>query len=73
MSPDDTELSLTDNNMSPDDTDVSVRKRKGHGRRKPPANLPVERVEIDLPEHEKACPCCCKPRIRVGFCEPSRR
>jgi len=41
-------------------------RRRGHGRRPRPAELPRERVEIDLTEAEKACPCCHKPRIRIG-------
>jgi transposase len=41
-------------------------KRRGHGRRPHPADLPRERVEIDLTEAEKACPCCRKTRIRIG-------
>jgi len=41
-------------------------KRRGHGRRPRPADLPRERVEIDLTEAEKACPCCHKTRIRIG-------
>ncbi|MGY4473621.1 transposase [Bradyrhizobium sp. USDA 3364] len=31
---------------------------KKRGRRPLPANLPRERVEYDLPEDQKACPCC---------------
>lgn len=41
-------------------------KRRGHGRRPRPADLPRERVEIDLTEAEKACPCCGTPRVRIG-------
>lgn len=41
-------------------------KRRGHGRRPRPSDLPRERVEIDLTEPEKACPCCQKLRIRIG-------
>src|SRR5689334_18225885 len=33
-------------------------RRRGHGRRPLPADLPRERVEIDLTEAEKACPSC---------------
>ena len=40
--------------------------RRGHGRRPLPDHLPRERVEIDLVEAEKACPCCGKPRVRIG-------
>jgi transposase len=28
--------------------------------------LPKERVEIDLAEAEKACPCCQRIRVRIG-------
>jgi transposase len=39
---------------------------RGHGRRPLPADLPRERVEIDLTEAEKACPCCRRTRARIG-------
>lgn len=42
------------------------RPRRGHGRRPPPADLPRERVEIDLTDAEKLCPCCAAPRVRIG-------
>jgi hypothetical protein len=32
------------------------RSRRGHGRRRAPAELPRERVEVDLSEAEKLCP-----------------
>jgi transposase len=41
-------------------------RRRGHGRRPRPADLPRERVEIDLTEAEKACPCCQRIRVRIG-------
>ena len=41
-------------------------KRRGHGRRPRPADLPRERVEIDLTDAEKACPCCQQTRVRIG-------
>jgi transposase len=31
-----------------------------------PADLPRERVEIDLTEAEKACPSCHRTRVRIG-------
>jgi transposase len=40
--------------------------RQPHGRRKMPDNLPRVRVEHDLPEAEKTCPCCRKPLIKIG-------
>ncbi len=42
------------------------RRRRGHGRRPLPGHLPRERVEFDLSEAEKACPCCGEPRVRIG-------
>jgi transposase len=41
-------------------------RRRGHGRRPRPSDLPKERVEIDLTEAEKACPCCRRTRVRIG-------
>src|SRR5262245_47980292 len=46
--------------------DPPPRRRRGHGRRPLPGHLPRERVEFDLSEAEKACPCCGKPRVRIG-------
>src|SRR4051794_35453716 len=46
--------------------DSASPKRRGPGRRAPPADLPRERVEIDLTDAEKACPCCRRARIRIG-------
>ncbi len=41
-------------------------KKKGHGRRKLPADLTRERVVHDLSEAEKTCPCCSSPRVKIG-------
>jgi transposase len=41
-------------------------KRKGHGRRCKPKDLPRRREEIDLNEAEKLCTCCGKTKIRIG-------
>ena len=41
-------------------------KRKGHGRRCKPKDLPRRREEIDLNEVEKLCTCCGKTKIRIG-------
>jgi transposase len=41
-------------------------KRRGHGRRRLPSNLPREKVIHDLPEDEKPCPCCGKMRHVIG-------
>jgi transposase len=46
--------------------DVLVPKRKGHGRKHNPTNLPRRREEIDLSEAEKVCPCCAGVRIKIG-------
>lgn len=40
--------------------------KRGHGRRRLPDHLPRERVVHDLPDAEKACPCCRSPRVRMG-------
>ena len=41
-------------------------KRKGHGRRCKPKDLPRRREEIDLSEAEKICACCGTVKIRIG-------
>jgi transposase len=46
--------------------DPSPGRRRGHGRRPLPRPLPRERAEYDLSEAERACPCCGKPRVRIG-------
>jgi transposase len=45
---------------------VRRKKKKGHGRRPLPKDLPRKRQEHDLTEAEKLCPCCQKPRERIG-------
>ena len=37
-----------------------------HGRRQFPSDLPRQRIEHDLPEDQKPCPCCGKARCRIG-------
>jgi transposase/uncharacterized coiled-coil protein SlyX len=49
-----------------DDPVKPPRTRAGHGRRRKPADLPRVRVEVDLTDAEKACPCCHGMRIRIG-------
>ncbi len=39
---------------------------KKRGRRPLPENLPRERVEYDLPDDQKACPCCDSQMHRMG-------
>jgi transposase len=46
--------------------EAATPRRRGHGRRPLPADLPRERVEIDLTDAEKACPHCQRVRIRIG-------
>ena len=45
--------------------------RKSHGRKPIPANLPVERIEIDVPAEEIVCSPCGSDKIRIG--EETRR
>ena len=40
--------------------------RPGHGRQPLPKHLPRERVEYDLAEADKPCPCCGGPRVCIG-------
>jgi transposase len=44
----------------------SEAKRKGHGRRRKPKDLPRRREEIDLTEAEKVCACCGAVKVRIG-------
>jgi hypothetical protein len=48
------------------ETPAARRKKKGHGRRALPKDLPRRREEHDLTEAEKLCPCCAKPRVKLG-------
>src|SRR5262249_17592022 len=52
--------------LSPTTPSEPPPRRRGHGRRPLPDHLPRERVEYDLAEAEKACPCCSKQRVRIG-------
>jgi transposase len=45
---------------------VVVEKKKGHGRRPGPQNLPHVRQELKLTAAELACPCCSELRVRIG-------
>lgn len=50
-----------------DDDSPSVKKRrKGHGRRPLPANLPRHRIEHPIAPEQMACPCCGEKRRRIG-------
>ena len=44
----------------------SATKRKGHGRRCKPKDLPRRREEIDLSDAEKVCACCGTVKVRIG-------
>jgi transposase len=48
------------------DESSPTHRRKGHGRRRLPADLPREKVIHDLQEDEKPCPCCGKMRHIIG-------
>jgi transposase len=41
-------------------------KRKSHGRRRKPKDLPRRREEIDMSEAEKVCACCGSVKVRIG-------
>ena len=58
--------SAADHPAAPDETARDTRPSRGHGRRPKPADLPRERVEVDLSDAEKVCPCCAAVRVRVG-------
>lgn len=45
---------------------VVAHQRRGHGRKPLSRDLPREQIEIDLSEAEKLCPCCGRPRGRIG-------
>jgi transposase len=47
-------------------TSAARPKRKGHGRRRFPADAERRRKVIDIAEEEKTCPCCGKPRTVIG-------
>jgi transposase len=50
----------------PTEPAASRSKKKGHGRRPLPKDLRRERVEHDVPEADKVCPCCQTPRVKIG-------
>lgn len=46
---------------------VTTTTTKKRGKRKPqPKNLPRKRIELDLAEHEKQCPCCQSELHKIG-------
>jgi transposase len=73
ISPDQLPLFSTDpedykNALEKESIDIEVRshKRKPKRRLGFADNLPVERVELDLPEEEKTCSCCNTPLTKIG-------
>ena len=62
------DIDETDATELPDTGLPEVEKPEGHKRgRKPlPANLPRQRVEYDLADDQKTCPCCSHPLHRMG-------
>jgi transposase len=44
----------------------NARKKKGHGRKPLPAELPRQRLEHTLPEAQRLCPCCGKVCQKFG-------
>jgi transposase len=54
------------NDEAGDEESPPTRRRKGHGRRRLPSDLPREKVIYDLPEDQKPCPCCGTLRHIIG-------
>jgi transposase len=50
----------------PEEKPEPPRKRRGHGRRPLPENLPRERIEYDLPPEERVCACCGAEKTKIG-------
>ena len=48
------------------EAEAPERKRKGHGRRGKPADLPRRPEVIDLSDAEKVCGCCGTAKVRIG-------
>jgi transposase len=44
----------------------SLARKRGHGRRPLPRNLPREQVVHELPEAQRQCPCCGEVRQEIG-------
>lgn len=40
--------------------------RGRHGRGSIPEHLPTERIEVDVPEALRACPCCGRAKVKIG-------
>jgi transposase len=52
--------------LAPPPTSSPPPARRGHGRRTLPRGLPRPRVEYDLTDAERRCPCCRTLRARIG-------
>jgi transposase len=63
--PSDNAVSLDPLPEPADEIDNAPKKRR-HGRRRLPRELPRQRVEHDLTDAEKLCPCCRSLRVRIG-------
>jgi transposase len=50
----------------PEPAPEAKKKRKGHGRRSFPKDIERREILLDVPESEKTCPCCGKPRREIG-------
>lgn len=55
-------VDLPDTGLPPEDKPEG----KKRGRKRLPENLPRERIEYDLPDDQKACPCCDRRMHRMG-------
>ena len=44
----------------------SFARKRGHGRRSLPRNLPREQIVHELPEAQRQCPCCGEVRQEIG-------
>lgn len=64
------DVGASDNTLSPTPTpapDAGTRPTKGcHGRKRLPRELPRQRIEHDLNDAEKLCPCGRATRVRIG-------
>jgi transposase len=49
-----------------EEPEATTKKRRGHGRKRPPKDLPREPVHYRLTEAEQACPSCGGPRQEIG-------
>jgi transposase len=65
--PTDTVNSPTEESPTAEESaDAAIPKRKGHGRKPLPKDLPRERIEHTLPEAERQCPGCGEACVKFG-------